>query len=534
MCSDPDLMQAWKRKLQVSKLKKNCSGRDTTRVGEQGFVGCWGCSADKLQLVDAPILTHYGLADKKKVPRHDAFNDESLTVQPPTGKRSGGDDTLRDESVFGCYYNRKNLCRKHDVISRVLANAIDTLATRLTVWVETLDKMVVARKDTFIACHDKTLDGGPLPAPPPRDRIVLLADVVGNPKMQYYHPCCVDGESSWCVAWPLRVPLRMSLASGAPRMGGAWQVVQTMTSDELCCALAKASPPDNRQFLSLDAQYLRNGPSLLTFEVLAVGREIANAYRPRGRVHLSEIPELLQSGSDPLADGAREVAAARGSSAGLGPLQAVPRRHTRGEDALAPIAHLDWPEASFGEEEQELLGAVDPILREDVAEGVDDEELCGISDASLDGLNGCDERDEDVGDADLVGWDAEPPSGEHAIGHDASSGGVGVPAPPLEVARASVVRADGYVLCPMQPWSSFGRPVGRITTWPDSRPMERRNVSVRCYMHPGCKRAFLRASVSDELLLQWLFSCWPLAAGSSESDREAARQLHYAQWHTLG
>ena len=127
---------------------------------------------------------------------------------------------MKDESVFGCYYNRKNICRKHDVISRVLANAIDTLATRLTVWVETLDKMVVARKDTFIACHDKTLDGGPLPAPPPRDRIVLLADVVGNPKMQYYHPCCVDGESSWCVAWPLRVPLRMSLASGAPRMGG--------------------------------------------------------------------------------------------------------------------------------------------------------------------------------------------------------------------------------------------------------------------------------------------------------------------------
>ena len=271
MCSDPDLMQAWKRKLQVSKLKKNCSGRDTTRVGEQGFVGCWGCSADKLQLVDAPILTHYGLADKKEVPYHDAFNDESLTVQPSTGKRCGGDDTLKDESVFGCYYNRKNICRKHDVISRVLANAIDTLATRLTVWVETLDKMVVARKDTFIACHDKTLDGGPLPAPPPRDRIVLLADVVGNPKMQYYHPCCVDGESSWCVAWPLRVPLRMSLASGAPRMGGAWQVVQTMTSDELCCALAKASPPDNWQFLSLDAQYLRHGPLLLTFESFLLG-----------------------------------------------------------------------------------------------------------------------------------------------------------------------------------------------------------------------------------------------------------------------
>ena len=80
MCSDPDLMQAWKRKLQVSKL--NCSGRDTTRVGEQGFVGCWGCYADKLQLADAPMLTHYGLADKTEVPHHDAFHDDSLTVQP--------------------------------------------------------------------------------------------------------------------------------------------------------------------------------------------------------------------------------------------------------------------------------------------------------------------------------------------------------------------------------------------------------------------------------------------------------------------
>ena len=99
-----------------------------------------------------------------------------------------GDDTLKGEAIFGCYYNRKNICRNHGVISRVLADAMDNLATRLTVWVETPDNHVVAWESTFIIRHDETLGGGPLPAPPPRNRIVLLADVVGNPKMQYFIP----------------------------------------------------------------------------------------------------------------------------------------------------------------------------------------------------------------------------------------------------------------------------------------------------------------------------------------------------------
>ena len=99
--------------------------------------------------------------------------------------------------------------------------------------------------------------------------------------------------------------------------------------------------------------------------------------------------------------------------------EAMPPRHTRGEDALAPIAHLDWPEVGFGQEEADVLEGGDHFLQEDLAEGANEEER----EENLFGPEGSDERGEYLDDADLVGWGVESPIG-------GGGGGVGVPALP--------------------------------------------------------------------------------------------------------
>ena len=85
----------------------------------------------------------------------------------------------------------------------------------------------------------------------------------------------------------------------------------------------------------------------------------------------------------------------------------------------------------------------------------------------------------------------------------------------IDVRKDVIMDDNGFISCPRQPWAEFAS-IGRITTWPANKPMEKRSVSCKCHIHAAkCSSpARMRIAVTDEELLAWLFAgkCEPLAS----------------------
>ena len=105
----------------------------------------------------------------------------------------------------------------------------------------------------------------------------------------------------------------------------------------------------------------------------------------------------------------------------------------------------------------------------------------------------------------------------------------GLPSP--ELVASAVISETGHISCPRKPWCEFTN-IGRITTWPDHLPMEKRNVSIKCHMHHNCSSPVrTRKHFSDQELLTWLFTgtCEPILSDGRSKD--LARE-HKAKWAT--
>jgi len=81
-----------------------------------------------------------------------------------------------------------------------------------------------------------------------------------------------------------------------------------------------------------------------------------------------------------------------------------------------------------------------------------------------------------------------------AVLHEHLEGASSVAGSP-EVARATI-EDDGYVRCPVLPWSSTN-PAGRFTSWPKDRPVALRSFSTHGSYHPKCSLAKTRKALSD-------------------------------------
>ena len=84
--------------------------------------------------------------------------------------------------------------------------------------------------------HDDTDELMEGPPPPPVDRIVLIIDAIGSPKVQLFVQMVLRGKTSPTYMLP-PVPFVVDALVGTSRMGGKNRTVQTLTSDELSRAL---------------------------------------------------------------------------------------------------------------------------------------------------------------------------------------------------------------------------------------------------------------------------------------------------------
>ena len=93
---------------------------------------------------------------------------------------------------------------------------------------------------------------------------------------------------------------------------------------------------------------------------------------------------------------------------------------------------------------------------------------------------------------------------------------------------AAVVDEKGYVTCPVPPWSELLQ-VGQITSWPKTKPPEKRSWSCRCFAHYKCTSP-AKKGVPQAWFLQWLFSgtCEPMCIGSRS---KVLRREHETAFH---
>ena len=92
---------------------------------------------------------------------------------------------------------------------------------------------------------------------------------------------------------------------------------------------------------------------------------------------------------------------------------------------------------------------------------------------------------------------------------------------------SATVSGMGYVSCPVEPMNRIVN-VGRITTFPASKPLPQRSVAVKCYLHSNCSVTRQRSRFEDHQLLRWLFAGECLLEGASAVQRAAAGTHHKA------
>lgn len=255
-----------------------------------------------------------------------------------------------------------------------------------------------------------------------------------------------------------------------------------------------------------------SAPGLLHMIVSSSGDEFEPQRATKTRTTVRNLDEVFDLG-DPMEYGRSQASRASGSSA-----PASSRQGGASADN-GVLSALGW-EFDFEE--------VEPDIAADLAEAIAAErqvlgEIAAAMGEAADGEGVPQAQDEDeIGFEDIptdpAVEDASPVDGIEVVTP---------PPPPSPEQLADLCEVDdrGQVWCAIPPFSVY-RPVGRITTWPESKPLEKRSVSIRCALHPKCNVAKSRSKVTDRELLVWLFSGDALGLGAASAEVAAAGQRH--------
>ena len=380
-------------------------------------------------------------------------------------------------------------------------NTNGTRPYRLTRLVESADKQLVDDCMLFVAfrsvqwhaMEDPDLIG---PMPPCPDMIVCVQDLSASPKMQFLLPYKLgdNGLGPMCFNFPTP-PFKIDAHFGRSRLTDCSDALGTVTSDEHCIGLLQKDP---MWTIAVVTCKLVDGPNLLLAEVIGIAEPFVVPTRPRKEaVKPADLCIRMLESSDPLSRQSDET----GGSLLGGPIGRSPG----GVGGIRPYNELMETDSSDGD-----------CIREEEAEAVD-----GLpADLLVDQI-------EEV--AHVSGLGPEPPDDENADEPDAEDEEAAAPdvVTPKDMAEASLLDEGGYVSCSIGPYAGFkNKQIGRITDWPDSKPVPNRSVSVRCFLHGACSSsAVKRHSTSDARLLEWLYTA-RLEPGCTQDRKKELRQEH--------
>ena len=471
--------------------------------------GLWGCAAKGPPVSLASLVTEHKQTESS-IRRCRAFNDPMLVVSSPMPPRVA-DVPKKDHDpvMFGCAAEKKNVCRHSLDAGRQVA--LDAMCTRLSKWVDSMGPACARLGDKVLLLRGVVIDGNPI------DMVVSLLDCRFRPKMQYYSKCVMkheEGQQSFIFPDELPAVVRPSVVASS--ITARRRAVHTCSSDDLALELVDSGR--TWSMIPLEWKFPDGTDNLFDMEITSMSVPFEPPAAAKARTQKSKAASSAMDLGDPLASGIAQGVARCGGLPASSPLpgDAGPVHH--GFDARA-----------FADEE--------------MFEGLRPDEIAAIREdfeLAMGMLPG------DVIEDPPVNSDGDDPFGAESEAEDVAlealiADGEGeaasAPVPPIELtpaecAEVAQVSGMGYITCPIPPWDSKPM-IGRLTSWPEARPMLLRSVSLKCYLHPGCgSPAKGRWAVSDNQLLRWLFS-GVCEEGATKHRKHELRLLHAAAWQPI-
>ena len=497
---DLEEQAAWEMVWTGSKIQRRAEAvvaRDAI-VQERGFSALWGASGAAAATPVPPAM----LVDKHQhIPSAERRAMASRAPQQTVGNDCQEllpEETIRVHSLCGCVAEKKNVCRH--TLGEELRDGLDSICGLLN---RTVDSLGVESART--GEHLLLLQAEQEPAAARAEggealqAIVLLVDPCYRPKCQILAWCGVRDKSHGLVAhWDVQAGTIVSLLERDSSLSRRFRTVHFTTSDDFGMELARRSRRWSLQELSW--RFPDDAANLLDMQIESIGAvfrppERATAAR-RANEELAAL-NILDAG-DPFEMG--RAAARR--------LNAEPARAPDGERASQQPADIMSDIVDWQELPADLL---QDVLREaEQEEGA----LAEGGDAGF------------AMEGDDVAGEASADEADCLEAVEAEGEAERRPPSPAELRGSCHIDGRGYVTSPHPPWAGKHPGVGRLTTWPESKPVERRSVSMRCYLHPKCVTpARVRTKVSDDLLLRWLFGgCVPETGASRAREEELGKE----------
>lgn len=449
-----------------------------------------------------------------------------LAPVPARAARTSG------STVFGCAANKKSICR--DTLGDQARRDLDALCAKVARFVGSLGVEAAHSAETLVWFHGhQPADSAEGPARSCRQNVVaLLVDARYSPKVQYFARCALkDQAADFRFEWPGSYPFEVNIMNRPARLSPGFKAAFIVNSDELCLDLVQ-------ECKEWELKPLRWEPvlksSLLGMLVVGAGETFVHTSSAKARPNptAGDAPDFLDA--DPFEHGARLAARTPTFAPGAGCAGLA----ADGRPSDAAEQHDEqWPGAAellFGDDEADALLGLPDVLKDDALDAFHElsEEDCVEEEDTLEEAGGAGKAAaddcaavaygaaEDVEDAAASALEEQAGAGSESVGHVAS---------PAAAAAAAIVGTMGYVTCPLAGWAPIPM-VGRLTTWPESKPYESRSVSIKCFMHPRCgSPAKVRWKVSDEQLMTWLFS-GAHEPNATQERRRALAAEHKALW----
>ena len=460
----------------------------------------WNLSKDRKHVMPPPIFSAAVTPTRTIDAARKQLQEDTFIKRPVPARKASVDNGWGH--LCDCKSHKKNFCREHcDDPAQV--RSVDRLAKLLNAYVNQLPADDRRNAEHVFMVESQS-------AAVPHMEIYLLVNCHASPKMQIYARCGLERADGSVVTEDFgkpALPYTVCILDRPARLGrgmAQWnhrRSYDLVTSDEVCLRLLRRLLMDVITPLSYT---ILDGESLLRMQITSVGSpfELPRAAPRAKRTHV-HLPAIFNQ-DDPFSAGREEGRPqdpAESLDAGYIPLEF--------QDVDSDIEYYDGgdePPAEFADAVEEHLAEVHLIP-------------AAILDAPV-----------DVGAYDLSGARGGSSSsvGSAHVLSDADDSRL--PLLPEIVDACDVLKESGYVSCPLGPWAAFGRPIGRITTWPETEPEFRRNLGCKCYMHPACSVSTKRSWYTDKELVVWLLMAKPLPATATAQEKQAAKRMHMQAW----
>ena len=486
---------AWRALVDAQCQQGTIAQHDRPRqVAQPNFEPLWGVSSHRSHVIDLQAFVEF---EQETLSQGDKLSDmvwngKGCVVRDSPQRCVAAPHAWSE--AFGCYCNKKNICRVHGALPDEELETMDALTQRLSDWMSHVGKQGLIAGRALLWLRGVAHGAGDAAAE--LDIIAFVPDARFSPKMQYFIRCHLPCEAPDRIEFVRpEYPFVVKFTVAPSRYGDDHHHLRVQTSDEFAIEVARVGR--NWKLFTLHWEDPVELPGLMCLRVVGNDEEFVKERRSHPR--RATVPDCFAMG-DPLQCGRDAAAASRNNDAEIPP--------GGSSDALIDGA-VDDVEAD------DLRAAFDAApwdLLEDMIEDVEDH--FGMPESLLepaaDDVAGDDPMPDDVlAEADTPAGDEEagpPDDGDDALLLAADTEAGEEPEASLDDAvAAAVVTPLGYVSCPLCPFNHRAA-WGRITTFPTTKPVHARSVACRCYCHSNCSVVKPRRVASDAQLVRWLFS----------------------------